>query len=127
MRSFVCVLTFAGIALSACAGHSAEQPAAQQAPGGLAVGQTRVVGSLGAEDGVTCPTSLGRLDEMTKGKSSHDDEAYQEAVEDAEILRQGQHVRIVEIDDPQHVEVILAGGPDAGTKCWTATRTGLFR
>jgi hypothetical protein len=127
MRYTVCVLAVACVALTACAGHSAEQPAAQQATGGLIVGQTRVVGSLGAGDGVTCPTSLGRLDEMTKGKSSHDDEAYQEAVEDAEILRQGQHVRIVEIDDPQHVEVVLAGGPDAGTKCWTAARAGLFR
>jgi hypothetical protein len=127
MRYTVCVLAFACIALTACAGRSTEQPAAQQGPAGLTVGQTRVVGSLGAGDGVTCPTSLGRLDEMTKAKSSHDDEAYQEAVEDAEILRRGQHVRIVEIDDTQHVELILAGGPDAGTKCWTAARAGLFR
>jgi hypothetical protein len=115
MRYTVCVLAFACIALTACAGRSTEQPAAQQGPAGLTVGQTRVVGSLGAGDG------------MTKAKSSHDDEAYQEAVEDAEILRRGQHVRIVEIDDTQHVELILAGGPDAGTKCWTAARAGLFR
>jgi hypothetical protein len=126
MRYSVCVLAAACVALAACAGHSAEQPAAQ-GPAGLSVGQTRVVGSLGAGDGVTCPTSLGRLDEMTKAASSHDDEAYQESVEDAEILRQGQHVRIVEVDDPRHVEVILTGGPDAGTKCWTAARPGLFR
>jgi hypothetical protein len=127
MRYTVCVLALASIVLAACAGHSAEQPATQQGPAGLSVGQTRVIGSLGAGDGVTCPTSLGRLDEMTKATSSHDDEAYQESVEDADILRQGQRVRIVEIDDPRHVEVILTGGPDAGTKCWTAARAGLFR
>ncbi len=127
MRYSGYVLALACAALAACASHEGRQPAAPDAAAGLTVGETRTVGALGAGEGVTCPTSFGRLDEMVKAAAAHDDDSYQEAVEDAEVLHRGQRVRIVEVDDPKHVEVILVGGPDAGTKCWTAARAGLFR
>jgi hypothetical protein len=64
---------------------------------------------------------------MAKASASNDQDAYQEAVEDAETLLQGQRVRILEVDDPQHIQLAVVGGPDAGISCWTAERDGLFR
>ncbi len=113
-------------ALAACVGHQSRSPEGSPTPG-LTVGETRIVGTLGEGQGVTCPTSLGRLNEMVKSAASGDQDAYQEAVEDAEILREGQRVRVLEVDDPQHVELSLVGGPDAGVSCWTSERDGLLR
>jgi hypothetical protein len=113
--------------VAGCTGRDSSRASAAAPGGGITAGQSRTVGDLGNGQGVTCPTSFGRLNEMVKSSATGDTDGYQEAVEDAETLHSGQRVTVVEVDDPQHIELRLVGGPDAGITCWTAERAELFR